>query len=318
MLDQVDALRALHETGTMAKAAVRLRLTQSAVSKRIAGLEEVVGQPLIEREGRRVRLTPAGLRVLDEVAPAAAALRDKLREVSAGTRGVVRVGATESLLGSWLPDCLRVVAAAHPEVGLELHAHRGPWVVQRLRAAEIDLAVCVGSGEDGLALRELGEEPLVLVAPRGGGLGGAAAPGRRGDLGSDAAGEAGPVPGGRVPVITIENASHTGAWLGRRLHRLSEALGLELEPGLRIESFTSAVALSQAGFGHALVPLGIALAMGVPAERVRRVPGAGRPIALYTRAGAQGRPVVERFADGLEAQVRLRLREITPGVRRSG
>ena len=67
MLDQLDALRALHETGTTRRAATRLRVTQSAVSKRIAALEERVGAPLLERHGRNVRLTPAALRLLPKL-----------------------------------------------------------------------------------------------------------------------------------------------------------------------------------------------------------------------------------------------------------
>ena len=60
MLDQLEALRALKEEGTTARAAVRLRLTQSAISKRIDALEAEVGAPLIEAHGRGCRLTPAG------------------------------------------------------------------------------------------------------------------------------------------------------------------------------------------------------------------------------------------------------------------
>ena len=60
MLTYLEALHALAETGTMGEAAIKLRLTQSAISKRIRALEVEIGSDLIRRVGRRVELTEAG------------------------------------------------------------------------------------------------------------------------------------------------------------------------------------------------------------------------------------------------------------------
>lgn len=60
---EIDALRllvAVAETGSFTKAAVRLNYTQSAVSRRIAALEQRAGGPLLERLPRGVRLNPTG------------------------------------------------------------------------------------------------------------------------------------------------------------------------------------------------------------------------------------------------------------------
>ena len=70
MIANLEALAALADLGTMTHAATRLRITQSAVSKRIAALEREVGQPVTEAHGRGVRLTPAGHRLLQRAAPA--------------------------------------------------------------------------------------------------------------------------------------------------------------------------------------------------------------------------------------------------------
>lgn len=273
MLDQLDALRALHDTRTMGKAAARLRITQSAVSKRIAALEAEVGFPLLERDGRRVRLTTAGLRLLDDVGPLLRELKARVAAAAGDARVRVRLGASESLLSSWLPAALR--AASPPDVDVEIHAHRGRWVIERLRAGELDLAIVVGSGEEGLEARALGTEPMVLV-PSG------LAPFT-------------PAAGERVTVWTIEAGSLTGAWLARRLPRRELPWSLEL--GERIESFSAAVQLARAGFGHALVPVGVARAAGV--EVFLPIPGIERPIVLMARPSAWERAGLRRFADAV-------------------
>ncbi|MDP6037968.1 MAG: LysR family transcriptional regulator, partial [Candidatus Latescibacteria bacterium] len=86
MIANLEALTALSETGTMTRAATRLRITQSAVSKRIAALESDVGHKLIEPIGRRVRLTPSGVRLLEKTRPFLAALKDALAD-DVPTRG---------------------------------------------------------------------------------------------------------------------------------------------------------------------------------------------------------------------------------------
>ena len=253
MLEQLDALRALHEAGTTRRAALTLRVSQSAISKRIAALEVRVGFPVVEPVGRRVRLTAAGLALLDGVLPHLRAIEASLRTPIASE---VRISATESLLGSWLP---RVFAAALASMAepppLTLHAHRGPLALERLRAGEVDLAVVVTHGEDGVHTEAVGLEPMVLLD------------------------------GGGGVTWTIEASSLTGAWLGRRA-------ALDGAPPLtRIESFASAIQLAGAGLGDALVPAGLARAYGAEGRPTQLA----RPIAVCVRPSAWERPVVRRF-----------------------
>lgn len=284
MFDQIEALHALAETGTTARAAVRLRITQSAVSKRIAALEATLGAALTEKRGRRLVLTAAGQSVLADVEPHLRAIRARVGALPAGG-GVVRVAATESLLAAWLPVAL---AAAKREAGveLELHAHRGPLVVERVVGGHVDVGVCVSGEEGTLASRALGDEPMVLVAS-----------------GDQPLVVPPPAP---LDVWTIEARSVTGAWLDRRLARHPWTL----VPRGRIESFGAAVQLARAGFGPALVPMGIARAMGIGAERAVEVPDLRRPLVAVYAAGALERPAVRRFLDALGRETR---RVLVPG-----
>jgi DNA-binding transcriptional LysR family regulator len=240
MLEQLEALRALRATGTTGAAAARLRVTQSAVSKRIAALERHVGAPLVERVGRRLRLTAEGERVLAEAEP----LLRRLSEVLAGhTHGpsALTLGASESLLSSWLPRVLRDTG-----LPLELHAHRGPLLLERVRAGDLAVAVCAGGDVDPeLRAEHVGDEPMVVV--------------------------------GEGELWTIEERSLTWQAIAARARRH----GLDVRH--RLESFTALAEIARAGFGSALVPAGLA-PEGRPTGVTRPVHLVARP-TTFTRPG---------------------------------
>ncbi|MFZ5475715.1 MAG: LysR family transcriptional regulator [Myxococcota bacterium] len=241
MLEQIEALRALRATGTTGAAAARLRVTQSAVSKRIAALERQVGASLVERVGRRLRLSPEGERVLAEAEP----LLVRLQEVLAGrgaTPGALALGASESLLSSWLPATLKATG-----LPLELHAHRGPLLLERVRAGELAVAVCAGGDVDPeLRAEHVGDEPMVLVGE-----------------GSE--------------VWSIEERSLTWQAVAMRARKRG------LRVTRRLESFTALVQVARAGFGVALVPAGLA-PEGRPAGFARPIHVVARP-TTFDRAG---------------------------------
>src|SRR5262245_62478904 len=85
MLEGLEALSALARFGTVSEAATRLRLTQSAVSKRLQSLQRAVGFPLIEPDGRRVRLTARGLDFVERARPLVAELRALTQPVEGPT-----------------------------------------------------------------------------------------------------------------------------------------------------------------------------------------------------------------------------------------
>jgi DNA-binding transcriptional LysR family regulator len=275
VLEQLDALKALKETGTTARAAVRLRITQSAVSKRVAALEAQVGAALIEREGRGCRLTAAGERLLREALPLLASLRDVVDEAASHAGpSVVRVACSESLLASWLPGVLATVRDRAPGLRLELHAHRGPALVARVASGDADVAIAVdAAAEEGVVSRSLGAEPMVL-APRAG------------DALKPKAGDV-------VECWTIEERSLTWASIEPRLRSLKRRTGWEIRVTGRIESFTALARLAAAGFAHALVPRGIAIGGVV-------VPGLDRPLALLSRKTAMQREGIARFVAEIE------------------
>lgn len=283
MFDELETLRLLLREGTMTGVATRLRITQSAVSKRIQALENRVGKSLVLPEGRRVKLSPSGLRLLERTAPLLAELRSALQEEVAEGEGTIRLAVSESVLASWGARALKKVLKAHPGIALELHAHRSLGVLDRVRSGECMVGLCAGAAEDApdLAAQLLGEEPFVLIPshldvkdfPKS----------------------------GKIEVMTIEPGSATWASLGPRMKRAQTRWPFRLEVTRTLQSFSCLVELARAGHGHALVPGSVARAVGIPASACIALPAPGlsRPVSLVSRPSMLAQPLVQTFARAL-------------------
>ncbi len=277
MISLVEALAALAEYGTMSKAALRLRVTQSAVSKRIAALERELGRKLVEPEGRRVRLTPFAVRLLARVRPLMADLRDALYGETAAMKGELVVAVSESILASWGPRLFASCLTALPDLRLILNAHSGPMAVERVRAGEAMLALVAGLDRDELETRHVLEEPMVVIP----------------------SGLQAFTLGGRLAVRTIERHSETWRCLSLRLPRLASQYHFNLDVTATLQTFTGIAQMAIAGLGHGLVPLGVARSLAVPDHQLVRLPGPQltRPVSWVMRTNTAARPLVKRFLE---------------------
>jgi DNA-binding transcriptional LysR family regulator len=280
MIDRLEALAALARRGTTGRAAADLRITQSAVSKRIAALEAEVGRPLLERAGRRVVLTPDGARLLRDAEPLLAELRLVVEGERTETGGDVAIGVSESVLSSWGAAMLARARAA-TGIPLAIHAHRSPVVLDRVRAGEYLLGIVAGEAEGApdLSVEPLTEEELVIV------------PSRLERLRLR--------PGAALEVIGIEPASATWAAIRPRVERLGRRWGIELRVVAALESYAAVVQMARAGFGHALAPAGIARALGVADSRLVRL-GITRPVSIAARRLTLARPRIRALVAALE------------------
>lgn len=104
---------------SLTRAAEELGITQSAVSHQLRSLTERLGEALVERQGRTIRLTDAGKRVARSLGAAFDIIEEQVT-VFEGDRKIVRVGAYSSFAVSWLIPRLPDFAAAHPDVDLRV------------------------------------------------------------------------------------------------------------------------------------------------------------------------------------------------------
>eukprot|EP01036_Dinobryon_divergens_P002379 gene2379-3130_t len=165
------AFVAVKETGGFTRAAQRLHLTQSAVSRQIRRLEEQVGRPLLHRTTRRLTVTEDG----EDFLRYAQQILDTLDEMTrrfqpSPISGVVRFGAPDNFMGDRLPPLLSQFARAFPATRMEVSVSMHLDLRAMIRAGELDLVV--GRMSDprlmgGLSFELLHTEPLVFAVRAG-------------------------------------------------------------------------------------------------------------------------------------------------------
>jgi DNA-binding transcriptional LysR family regulator len=181
-IGQLRTFLAVAATGSVRAAAERLVVTQPAVSAALSALQREVGVPLVSRDGRGLRLTPAG-RAFGEHARRALGLLD--RGVSAATeaaepaRGRLRLAAVTPAAERLVPLLLATFRAQLPDVGLSLEVGNRRRVWDLLAHNEVDLAFA-GRPPGNQAVATLATRPhqLVVVGSRQGAPSGASATGR--------------------------------------------------------------------------------------------------------------------------------------------
>ncbi len=139
----VEILGEVVRAGGFRAAARRLGLAQSAISTRLAALEQRLGIRLFERAGRGVRLTAAGRRFLEQAERLIAARDAILGEFAqAGDlAGSLRIGVAESIVHTWLPGLLTRLRDALPRVRFELAVDTSAELRRKLLADDLDVAV---------------------------------------------------------------------------------------------------------------------------------------------------------------------------------
>lgn len=162
-------LRALIELavhgGHMTQAAAALEIPQSSMSRRIRSLESTLGTPLLIRDGRTVRLTPAAKllvqKVQDPLREVDAALADLVGDADPDT-GTVRFGFPLTMGAGAIPDLLAAFRHRHPGILLQLKQAHGSALIDELRDGILDLAITIPPPTD-LHHALLGTQEICLV-----------------------------------------------------------------------------------------------------------------------------------------------------------
>jgi DNA-binding transcriptional LysR family regulator len=294
MID-VRRLRLLFELshrGTITAVAAALAYTPSAVSQQLAALEREAGVPLLERTGRRVALTPAGvvlaryaesvLAVLEEASAALAATRSSLT-------GPLRIGAFPSAARTILPQALVALGGEHPGLELMVTELDPVAVPGALHAGTLDVALTFvydyvpAEPDPALDTEPLLEECLYLAA---------------------AAGQCG-------SAATSIHDWRDAPWIAgspdtlchTMVIRACQACGFTPRIRHHADDFATVLALVAAGQGVSLIPqLGIT---GTPPGVSLTPVTARRRTSIACRKGTSRHPSVAAFAAAIREQSRL-------------
>lgn len=177
MLDpRLQALRLVAHHGTVTAAAAAGHYTPSAVSAQLRSLAEDVGMPLLERQGRGVRLTEAALVLVEHAEEVAAGWQETLARVHslAGPRAAsLTLCGFSTAAASLLPRAARQVGIEHPGTIVRIVEADPVECFDLLLAERADLAVVVATDEvpalndPRFEQRPLGDDPLDLLVPVG-------------------------------------------------------------------------------------------------------------------------------------------------------
>ena len=167
-LTAVRSFVTVAETGGVTKAAAQLHLTQSAVSMQLKRLEDALGQPLLVRSGRGVRLSPQGEQLLG-YGRRMLALNDEvwLRMTDAQFEGEVSLGVPADIVYPYVPGVLKRFANDFPRVKVQLVSSYTAHLKKMLSEGRIDVILTTEYGleKGGEALRTA---PLIWVGGEGG------------------------------------------------------------------------------------------------------------------------------------------------------
>jgi len=168
-----DALRtflSLSRTLHFGRTSKQVHKSASAVSRAIQRLEEELGQPLFERDNRRVKLTLAGeslQRYASESLARWEELRESLKLGSESLRGTISVFASVTACQSFLPPLLSRFREAYPAVQLKLETGYAVDALARLESGAVDATVAALPARvpRHLVSRVVAVTPLIFVAP---------------------------------------------------------------------------------------------------------------------------------------------------------
>jgi DNA-binding transcriptional LysR family regulator len=306
-------LRELARRDTIAAVAEALCYTPSAVSQQLAALERDAGVPLLQRTGRRVRLTPAGAALAGQTEEILALLERAAAGLAAartGLAGPLRIGAFPTAMRTILPAALVALGRDHPGLELMVTELDPAAVPDALRSGALDVAL-VHEYEFVPAPRDpaLDTEPLLEEAIY---LASAGPPPVVGEdtagedtAGEDTAGEdtAGEDTAGEDPVGGHRDSPWIMASPGTLCHtmavRACQAAGFTPRIRHHADDFVTVLALVAAGQGVALVPqLG---ATGPPPGVVLTELPARRRTRIAYRNGTRHHPPVSACIAAIRA-----------------
>ena len=162
--DQLRSFLAIVDTGSFTRAADRVHKTQSAVSMHMRRLEEQLGCELFFKDGRGVRLSGEGEKLIDYARRMlqieASALASIARK---GLAGRVRLGMPDDYAEPFLAPILSVFSHRHPLVEVLVLCEGSRALAKRIEVRDLDLAV-VTDCADISGIEIVREEPMVWVA----------------------------------------------------------------------------------------------------------------------------------------------------------
>jgi DNA-binding transcriptional LysR family regulator len=296
-LKHVRTFVAVAEHGTVSSAAVRLRITQPALSRQLQSLQDEVGLKLFDHLNRRLVLTSSGeefLRNCRALVAQADAVLASAQALGSGTTGVLRIGAAPQTIARFFPSFLPRYERHHPNVRVDLVEASGARQIEMVTKGELHFAITIiFSRQERLASHPLPPIPLLVLSHERYGLG----------------------TRGRVDLARLDGLP---LLLGER--ELAARATFEatcrlarITPNVRFEGNAphTLAALAEAGYGVAIVPG--TLPFKSKRVHILRLQFQGEPVLLPLAIQWDDRRPLPRYAQGFPASFAAHVRSMLHG-----
>jgi DNA-binding transcriptional LysR family regulator len=290
----VQAFIAIADHGSFQKAADRLHITQTALTRRLQNLEALLGVKLVERTTRSVALTrigreflPQGRRLLSDLASALT----EIRETGKAERGDVSIACVPTVGVQYLPRVIQEYSTRHPNNRIKILDHASAGVAEAVLRREAEFGINIGGPHHPeLASVPLLEDRFVLICRDDHPLA------KRKKL--------------SWKQLEPHPLIFVGAVSGNRplLDSALEARDLKLQSYYEVQRSSTAVGLVAEGVAAAIVP-SLALQRGAyPRIRVVALtdPVVSRTLVLVSRKASHLSPAAQALYDTIAGQARLR------------
>ncbi|MDO6407155.1 MAG: LysR family transcriptional regulator [Pantoea sp.] len=245
-LDHLDTFRLVISRGSFSGAADVLGLSQPAVSLQIRQLEQSLQTRLIERTGRGVRATAAGLALLEHgehiasaIAAALAAVTQQAEEIS----GTVIIGTGATACIHLLPPLLQQLRQQHPQLKVDVRTGNTAAIIRAVEENQVDIGlVTLPVASQSVHVSALYDEKFRLIMAR------------------DSAAAVEPAELAPLPLIVFEPGSGTRAVIDGWFREA----GVRATPVMELGSIEAIKRMVRAGLGYSLVP---AMALAQPEDR---------------------------------------------------
>jgi len=172
-LSQIELLRVLQETNlNLSKAAEKMHIVQSAVSRQLQLFEAELGSPLFERQGKKlIGMTTLGMRIMEEVAIINRA-KTNIQNIAAdyldSNQGILHIATTHTQAKYFLPAPIQRFREKYPGVKIYMVQSSPEQLIDQLHTRKADIAICTEKvdQETDLVLEKCYEWHHALVVPQ--------------------------------------------------------------------------------------------------------------------------------------------------------
>src|SRR5215813_3554379 len=168
-LRDLDVLMAVVQTGAMGRAAIRLHMSQPAVSKAVADLEHTFGVRLLHRSRRGVEPTPYGLALVKRGSAVFDEVRRSVEDIdfiSDPTVGDIRIGTTEPIAAAIVSPVINQLSKQYPKMTFHVSAADTRTLYRQLSELSIELVISrmPDAAANDLSVEILFHDPLIVAA----------------------------------------------------------------------------------------------------------------------------------------------------------